>query len=59
LRKILFNKEYFILLKYKPSVQRPVSFKELNGLLTAAKRVREIEAIVAIDVRPNTPPQTE
>jgi hypothetical protein len=42
-----------------PSVKRPVNFNELNGSLTAARRVIDIDAIVAIDVRPNTPPQTE
>lgn len=34
-----------------------VNRKELNGLITAAKRVNEIATIVATDVKPKTPPQ--
>ena len=34
-----------------------VNRRELNGLITAARRVNEMATIVAIDVKPNTPPQ--
>ncbi len=48
-----------ILFRNELKVKRLLSFNELNGSLTAARRVKEINAIVAIDVRPNIPPQTE
>ena len=43
--------------RYELRTKFAVNFNELNGLITADRRVSEIAIIVAMDVRPNSPPQ--